>query len=161
MPDPYAAEGFREMRNPIDVDQCKAFSYMSSVEFDLKAIEWLPPIVYDEPFDAVFRNELVPLMTVFENIKVVDYVRLANMSIYSFAYRRFGRTKLALEFKDTIHACDYQELYMTIVLTDDNHCLRLSRISRDWCIGFFCWWLKHVEMHEWTVVARLVWTVTT
>ena len=87
----------------------------------------------------MFRNELVPLLTVFENIKVVDYVRLANMSIYSFAYRRFCRTKLANEMKDVIHACDYQMLYTSIALTEDKHCLRISRISKDWCIGFYCW----------------------
>ena len=87
----------------------------------------------------MYRNELVPLLTVFENIKVVDYVRLAHTSIYSFAYRRFLRTCLAREMKDNICATDYQQMYMTIVLTDDNHCLRLSRISCNWCIGFFCW----------------------
>ena len=39
MNDPFSEEGFQELRNPVDVDQCKAFSYMSSVEFDMKAIE--------------------------------------------------------------------------------------------------------------------------
>ena len=87
----------------------------------------------------MYRRELVPLLTVFENIKVVDYMKLSNMPVYSPAYRRFVRTKLALELRDIIHGSDFQILYTTVVLTDDNHCLRLSRISRDWCIGFFVW----------------------
>ena len=39
MADPFLEEGFREMRNPIDVDQCKSFSYMSTMEFDCKCID--------------------------------------------------------------------------------------------------------------------------
>ena len=39
MNDPFSEEGFQDLRNPVDVDQCKAFSYMSSVEFDMKAID--------------------------------------------------------------------------------------------------------------------------
>ena len=38
MADPFLEEGFREMRNPIDVDQCKSFSYQSTMEFDCKQL---------------------------------------------------------------------------------------------------------------------------
>ena len=89
--------------------------------------------MYHETFLHVFRRELVPILTVFDDIKVVDYLKLSTLPLYQFALRRFNSSCLARELReDNLHGSDYQKLYMTVALTDDNHCLRLSRISADW-----------------------------